>query len=499
MSETHDISESEAQSEQLPLSLDFGPLIENDTENIDIQQVAPAFKPARPRRRRLWIVPLVILLLILLVGGGVFAYIRFTAPSPVTYTQAAATIGNIVVTASATGPVQASAVYNMNFTASGQIQEIDVHVGEQVKQGQVLAKLNSSSLQDAVNQAQQNVYSAETSIGTAQSSLGNAYAQESAALKVAYDNEQNALNACSTATNPTPRCTQLAQDQYYQARLQAYSSVTSASGQVASAQQQLSSVQAALQTAKDNLNAATLTAPHAGTIEAINGVVGENAGSSSSSSSSSTSSAFIVLVDASTLDIAAQVNEASIGNVAVNQPATFTVAAYPSQTFRASVSSIDTEGQTSSNVVTYTVNLAVDMQSLNNAHVYPGMTATVNITTAERIGTLLVPASALTFSTTAIQNGELSRTALRSLASGSSTTTGSRGIVVELQKGKLVPVLVTTGLTNGQYTEILSGLKEGDQVIVSQTGGTTATSSSSTSGGTRFSGGSGVPRIVGGG
>ena len=159
------------------------------------------------------------------------------------------------------------------------------------------------------------------------------------------------------------------------------------------------------------------------------------------------------------------------------------------------MTSIDTQGAASSNVVNYLVNLAVDMQSLNKANLYPGMTATISITTAERIGTLLVPSAALSFSTTAIQNGELSRNDLRSLisngASGTSTTQGSRGIVIELKAGKLVPVLVTTGLTNGQFTEILSGLNEGDQVVVSQTGGTTTGGNGAGGGRGGFGGGGG--------
>jgi multidrug efflux pump subunit AcrA (membrane-fusion protein) len=122
------------------------------------------------------------------------------------------------------------------------------------------------------------------------------------------------------------------------------------------------------------------------------------------------------------------------------------------------------------------------------------MTATVNITTAERIGTLLVPASALSFSTTAIQNGELTTSQLRALVAGASSsgfgsTQGSRGIIVELKNGKLVPVLVRTGLSNGQFTEILSGLNAGDQVVVSQTGGQTTTTSSGTTGASRLGGG----------
>ena len=503
MSETQDmpgIRSDTGEVDTAEISFDLGPLIDSDTDSIELSEMPPALRPARRRRR--WVLTAVIIaLLIVLVGGGVFAYMQFTRPTPVQYTQAAASIGNIVVTTSATGPVAANAVYTMNFSASGTIQKIDVHVGQHVKAGQVLAQLSSVSLQDALNQAQQSLNSAETSVGTAEQSLGNTENQEGTARTIAYYQEQSALNTCSTEKSPPPNCTQLAEEQYYQALDQANSAVDSASNQVTSANQQVASAQTQYQTAKDNLQEAVLTAPHAGTVVAINGAVGETAGSGSSGSSSS-SSALIELVDSSSLTITALVNEADIASVSVGQPAQFTVAAYPSQTFRASVSSIDTEGVTTSSVVSYTVNMAVDMQSLNGAHVYPGMTATVNITTAESIGALLVPAAALSFSSTAIQNGELSRTALRSLTTGSSSTSatgttstasGSRGIVVELVKGKLVPVLVTTGLTNGQYTQILSGLNAGAEVVIGQTGGqtTTTTSSSTTGGGTRLGGGGG--------
>ncbi len=440
------------------IPINFAPLIDDDTEDFEI----PLKPGPATRRRRVWLIPLVIILIILLAGSGVFAYLQFTRPPAVQYTQAAATIGNIAQTVSGAGQVQPSAIYNMNFTASGQAQ----------------ASLNA----------------AEASLSSAETSEGNTDAQQSIALAIAYDNEQNALNTCTTEKNPPANCQQLAEDQYQQARYSAYAAESSAANQVTSAENQVSNAEAALKTAQDNLQAATLTAPHAGIIAAINGMVGEQAGSggSGSSSSSSSSSAFIVLLDMSSLSITVQVNEADIAGVQVGQPAIFTVAAYPSQTFRASVASIDIQGQTTSSVVTYPVTLAVDNQSLNNAHIYPGMTATVDITTAERIGTLLVPAAALSFSTTAIQNGELTAAQIRALvagasSSGSASAGGSRGIVVELKNGKLVPVLVTTGLSNGQYTEILSGLNPGDKVVISQTGGTTTTSSG-TSGGIRSGG-----------
>lgn len=557
MSETQDISEAStipaiptvpAETPNLPL--DFGPLIDdNDADDFDLTPPPPAY--ARPRRK-LWFTLGIIALLVILLGGGIFAFARAHAAPAVQYTQTAATVGNLTVTVSGTGPVQAGAIYNLNFAASAPIQTIDVQVGQQVTAGQKLATLDPTSLQDAVNQAQNSVNSAQTAVNNAENNLGNTESQENNTIAIAKINENNELASCqktgspgtgsgsgsgsgggsgggaNAVGTPTPTptvsqttvtsCENLVEDQYNQTVDQANSAINNASNQVTSAQQQLTNAQTSLQTAQDNLKNATLVAPHAGVIEAINGMVGENAGSGnggsggsgsggSGNSGSGSSSAFIVLVDASTLNVAAQINEANIASVAVNQPAQFTVAAYPSQTFRASVTSIDTLGQTTSNVVTYLVNLAVNMQSIGSDHVYPGMTATVNITTAERISTLLVPSSALSFASTALQNGELSRSSLSSLTGGSRLTgtgaSGSRGIVVELKNGQLVPVLVTTGLTNGQETEILSGLQEGDQVVVSQTGGTTSTTTSSSGSGRGIfgggGGGGGGGRFTGGG
>jgi multidrug efflux pump subunit AcrA (membrane-fusion protein) len=311
----------------------------------------------------------------------------------------------------------------MNFTTSGQVNSINVHVGQQVKAGQRLATLNSTSLQDALTLAQQAVTNAQ----------------------VTYDDAFN-NGASQTTLDSDYNQLQTAQDQ--------------------------------LKTAQDNLAAATLTAPANATVAAINGVKGEYIGSGSSSSSTLP---FIILTDAQ-----------------------FTVASYTNQTFRASVATIETVGQTTSNVVTYTVNLMVDQNSLNKAHLYPGMTATVNITTAQRIGVLLVPAAALSFPSIATQSGELDRTTLRSVfanqssGNGTGTTQGNRGIVLELRNGKLTPVVVTTGLSNGQFTEVPSGLNEGDEVVVGQTGGNTSTANPSTGGG-RNGGGGAFPIRVGGG
>jgi len=440
-------------------------------------------EPRPPRRRRIWIIGLIVVLVTVLASGGII-YARRASASPVRYTQATASIGNLAVTISATGPIVPNAEYDLNFAATGLVSAIDVHIGQQVKAGQTLATLNSTSLHDALVQAQQSVNSAQQAYNNATNSRNSTDYLASLAIAAATDTYNNS------------RQTQSDLDQLNQTKAQQYAQEQNAQDQVNSAYEQLLSAQDQLKAAEDNLANATLTAPANATVAAIHGEVGENVGAgggSSSSSSSGSAQPFIVLLDMSKLGISAQVNEADIANVQVGQPARFTVAAYPSQTFRASVASVEPVGQTTSNVVNYTVNLNVDQQSLNGAHLYPGMTATVTITTAERLGTLLVPSSALSFFTTALQSGELSRSALQPLfASGgtaSSSAQGGRGIVLELRNNKLTPVLVTTGLSNGQYTEILSGLQSGDQVVIGQTGGNTTSSTTSSPSGSGLFGG----------
>jgi multidrug efflux pump subunit AcrA (membrane-fusion protein) len=229
-------------------------------------------------------------------------------------------------------------------------------------------------------------------------------------------------------------------------------------------------------TAQGTTNQLTLTAPASSTVAAINSGTG---------SGNANSTPLIILTDTSSLKIAAAVNEADIAKLKVGQAVTFTVAAYPSQTFKASVATIDTVGQTASSVVTYTVYLNVDMSSLDGAHVYPGMTATTSITTAQVQSALMVPAAALSFPATALQNGLIGRAALQELRqtglASAQSTTSTRGVVLLVSNGKLVPTIVTTGLSNGEDTQILSGLQAGDIVVTGQANAASSTGSASSS------------------
>lgn len=403
-------------------------------------------------RDRRWIIGISALVIAAIVGLILYNVAGARAQR-VTYQQQALRQGNLVLTVGATGPVQGSA-YNATFATSGRVAEIDAKVGQHVNAGQQLAKLDTSALNDALRQAQ-------------------------AQKDQAWWTLQNALWNCDNQKNQPPNCKDAANAAYNSTKQQYV-------------------------TAQNNLNNATLTAPHAGIITAINGTVGGSSSGSSSSTSSTTSSTttgggFIQIADTSALQVVASVNEADIGAVTTGQPATFTTSAYGATTFRGTVSLISPAATTTSNVVTYPVTVDVDMSSLQNKNLLPGMTATITITRARRNNVVLLPTTALTFARSSINlNG--SSTSTNSAAPNLTTQqvrdaiVSARQMLTALQQQHDVsaddpqaafvlqqngrqwvvkPVVI--GLTDGTSYEALAGLSAGDNVVTGQSGGATTT------------------------
>src|SRR6266581_197326 len=248
------------QTEDQVLSLpDFSAIAPED-------QVAP-LPPRRPWwRRRRGIITIILIALLILAGFLVF-FLYLGRQRPITYQFQQAIQGNFSLTVSATGPLQ-SAIYNLVFTGTGTISEIDVTVGQTVTKGQVLAKLNKTSLQDAVNTAQAGVLSAQTglshtqtqsaaSIAAAQTTLSNAQtnlshtqAQSAASIAAAQTTLSNAqmtmaqdcppvapitASDCATAT----AAVKTAQSQLTLTETQASANNAAAQGNVTSAQKQL--------------------------------------------------------------------------------------------------------------------------------------------------------------------------------------------------------------------------------------------------------------------
>ena len=314
-----------------------------------------------------------IVLLIIILGGVAFVLLRPRGSTTgTTYQNQAVVKGNLQLTVSATGPLQGT-TYNADFLVTGKISEIDVSVGQQVKAGQTLARLDTTTLP------------------------GNA-----------------------------------------------------------------------------NSSDAVLTAPHAGTITAINGAVG------ASSSVGNSSTHFIQIVDTTSLQIVAAVNETDVGKVAVGNTVQFTINAYGNQQFAGTVGAIAPQGQIVSNVVTYPVTINVDMNSIKGVNVLPSMTANVSITTQSRTNVLLIPASAVNFAQNEASQGLVpqsqvaaaltqARQKLTDLQNTGSNAQDnpSPAFVLVPQNGQLVAVPVVLGLSDGTVYEVLSGLSEGQTIATS--------------------------------
>ncbi len=233
------------------------------------------------------------------------------------------------------------------------------------------------------------------------------------------------------------------------------------------ARAQVAAQQAQVDLARANLDATTLTAPSGGVVTTLSGATGQwlaggstsgsaaSAASGANNSSSNGTSTFISLTDLSNLQVQAQVNEADVGRLQPGQPVTFTVDAFPGQTFKGSVAVVQPLGSTSQNVVSYPVLISIDQAQ---AKLLPGMTASVTVTVDERPNVPVVPSAAISFAQTQIASGNQSGQA-------ASTSTGPAVLVVD-SAGKATLHSIQIGTSNGQYTEAVSGLEPGQMVAI---------------------------------
>jgi len=219
--------------------------------------------------------------------------------------------------------------------------------------------------------------------------------------------------------------------------------------QLRTAQAQLDSSQVAYEQAQRNLEKARITAPFDGAIAAINFSVGDSAGTGNA----------VTVVDMNNLQIKVTVAEVDISKIKVGQTAQLSFDALSGKTYGAKVLAIGPVAAVTQGVVNYPVTVSVVG---SDGSVKPGMTANLNITVEERTNVLLVPLRAV-------------------------RTQGNQKTVTVLYQGQNIAMPVTTGLTNDQYTEVVSqGLKEGDELVL------TATTTRQTTGGGGIPGG-GVP------
>ena len=381
------------------------------------------------------------------------------------FRTAEVTRGDLSSSVSATGSLGAVTTVQVGTQVSGQVSAIYADFNDQVKKGQLLARIDPTLAEQGVQDAQAGLDRARAELQAAQADYSR--------NRPLYDAK------VITAT----------EFQGYETKLRV-------------AQADLKSAQVTMQRAQRNLGYTEIYAPIDGIVVERNVDVGQTVAASFSAPQ-----LFLIANDLSKMQILANVDESDIGEIHQGQPVTFTVQSFADRTFRGTVKQVRLQSKTTENVVNYTAVVEVDNPG---GTLLPGMTATVDFETGSARAALLVPNSALRFtpSDDELKKSGLNPDSLRSSsgagarrrastagaagqggafpggtgnaglrAAGGSAPRSKRGrLWVEGADGKLRMIRVTTGLTDGKSTAVEgTGLTAGMKVIVGSNQASTAT------------------------
>lgn len=345
--------------------------------------------------------------------------------------------GNVANIVTSTGTIQPVDTVAVGTQVSGIITSIYTDFNAEVTQGQLLAELDPTLNQAAVNQIQASLAQANSTLNYQKSN----YARQKELFEV---------GSISKAAY------ELAHNEYQNA-------VASVNG-----------IKAQLSSANQNLEYTKIYSPIDGVVLNRNVSVGQTV-----AASFSTPTLFSIAKDITNMQVQAKVDEADIGEIKAGERVTFTVDAYVNQVFEGAVSEIRLQPTTSSNVVTYTTIINTSNQDMK---LKPGMTATVTIYTQEANDVLLIPNAALKFTpdpTQVIAPYTLKEAPVAALNDG-------EAIIWVLEDLQIIPKIVQIGTSNNTSTEIKSGLNENDQVITTLAKSKTATAASDASGASPF-------------
>jgi HlyD family secretion protein len=266
------------------------------------------------------------------------------------------------------------------------------------------------------------------------------------------DAAQAAVTAAEAAADAAQKGVAVAQDQITQAR--------------AVVQED----QAILAQAQLNLDHTRIIAPVDGTVVSRNMDVGQTVAASFQAPT-----IFLIAQDLTKMQVDTNVDESDVGRTRVDQPATFTVDAYPGEIFHGRVAQVRESPINVQNVITYDVVIEVANPDLK---LFPGMTANATIFTGRAAHALRLPKAALRFHP---------RAAAASAKGAVSQTVGQQTIYVPGKSGQLTPLRVKTGLSDANYVELLNtDIKEGDAVVVGMAGQPGAPPPTGSAGGKRL-------------
>ncbi len=394
-------------------------------------------------RRRWWLLGgsggALLVGLALLFGGG-----NGTAGK---YVTEDVVIGELLITASASGTLQPTKSVDVGSELSGTLASVLVQENDHVAKGQLLAQLDTAKLKDTVAKSQAAVASAEASVAQAATTVAESHAALARMRQVA-----------TLSGGKVPAKTELETAEASAQR--ALANATSARADVVQAR-------ATLKTDETNLAKATIRSPVDGVVLSRKVEPGQTV-----AATMTTPVLFVLAEDLSKMELQVKVDEADVGNVKIGQKAAFTVSAWPGRKFPASIQRVGLGSTTTDNVVTYKTILQVNNDDLA---LRPGMTATASIVTASRDNVLLVPNAALRFTPPTADAQTKSRGLVARLMPGPPPLTKTRPAAAADSAAPQVwikgesgpqPVVIKTGVSDGRHTEVLDGdLKAGMAVI----------------------------------
>ena len=328
----------------------------------------------------------------------------------INFKEEKASLKSLQNSVTATGTIEAVTSVTVGTQVSGIVNKLYVDYNSQVKKGQVIAELDKTNLLSELNTAKANLASAQSNLNYQQANL-NRYQTLYKKGLVSADEYENALLA------------------YRQAK------------------EQVASSKENVQKAQTNLGYATITSPIDGTVISKSVEEGQTV-----AASFNTPELFTIAKDLTNMQVVADVDEADIGGVKEGDRVTFTVDAYPDDTFEGTVKQVRLEATTTNNVVTYEVVISAPNADLK---LKPGLTANVTIYTQERSGILAVPNKALRFTPTKETVGKDMKI----------VDCKGKNKVWTLNGKTLTAHPVTIGQTDGVNTEITKGIKQGQKIV----------------------------------
>ncbi|WP_433361534.1 efflux RND transporter periplasmic adaptor subunit [Actinoplanes sp. CA-142083] len=410
------------------------------------------------RRRWIWVAAAVVVLA-LIVYGVVHALSADATEKPKAIATVAVDKGAVTTEVATTGTVQPAQTRSLSFAVKGTVESVSVRAGSTVTAGQALAKVDDTDAAEAVSDAQDSLDDAEDALAEARDNASKTSATTSACgsnVAAAYTSSSPTASPSPSVT-VSPSATATASPSATSTRTTSPTKTTApastggtrggttgggtgscgssgSSGQqggqgqsgdaILSAQQRVTQANTTLAEAEEALEGATITAPIAGRIISVSGKVGSQV---------SAGSAFITLADVYDMQISADFPEADADRLAVKQAGVVTLADRAGTDFKATVVQVDPTGTSDGTMVRYGVLLSfVDAPE----DLLVGQSANVKVTTGSKADVLRVPSTAV------------------------HDVHGDSGTV--LKDGAQVKVGV--GLRGDQYTEITSGVAEGDQV-----------------------------------